>query len=101
MELNPKEIAKIVILLKDNGCEELSEKVLKHFEDINNRFAEVYWTKDDVENAFDTNGDDSPPTDEQIQRALDNIEEDHMKEMMIEVGWEHIYQAVDKVTQHE
>lgn len=97
MNISGKEVAVIVQALKVAHFDELAEKVIKHFNDLNERFAEAWWIKEDVKNAFETNGDGSAPTDEQVEEALQNVDEERMKEAMIEAGWDFIYKAVDEV----
>lgn len=100
MELKGKEVATIVMALKNAHFDELAEKVIKHFNDLGERFGEVWWTKEDIENAFDERTG-KRPTEEQIEEAVDNIDCNSMEEAMIQSGWEFIYNAVDMVIKGE
>ena len=96
MDISGKEVAVIVQTLKIAHFDELAEKVITHFNELNERIAEVWWTKEDIKFDF-IDRFDVRPTEEQIDEALENLNEDLMKEQMIEAGWEQIFIAVNEV----
>ena len=92
MDISGKEVAVIVQALKVAHFDELAEKVIKHFNELNERFAEVWWTKEDIKEAFERYG--RTPTEESVQNVFDNLDDEGIKEAMIEDGWDIVYEAV-------
>jgi len=56
-------------------------------------FGLVYWSNDDIINTLEVN--DIEPTDSNMEILIDALDEEQIKEYMIESGWEYIYGIID------
>lgn len=57
------------------------------------RFGEVYWTKNDLIDAFERY--DIPATGENVERLYKLIHEDWLIDHMVEAGWNYIYGIIE------
>lgn len=91
----PKDIARIVLVLKTNDCDELADKLIDWHNEEMQKFGKVSWTTEDVKYALENEGV-KDPTEEQIEKVMEYLNEDDLCDHMIQEGWEDINAAVKK-----
>ena len=91
----PKEIAKIVLVLETNGCDELADKLIAWHNEEMEKFGKVSWTAKDIKFSLENKGI-KKPTEEQIEEVMEYLDEDDLCDHMIQEGWEDINAAVRK-----